>query len=115
MGWTEHIRETEKPKVSGCSANNLFRMVDLPEPDGPDMTIGRFERLAGCGCCQLGVRRWGVGRVGSGATCGSHCEGLEGNWVLGMGFWNEESDEDGSAQEHAVVVGGCCCAGVWVD
>lgn len=30
-----------KPKVSGYSANNRFRSVLLPEPDGPQMTRGR--------------------------------------------------------------------------
>jgi len=37
------IRETENPNVSGCSAKRRFRIVDLPEPEGPDMTIGRVE------------------------------------------------------------------------
>lgn len=34
-------RETEKPKVSGWSAKRRLRIVDLPEPEGPEMTIGR--------------------------------------------------------------------------
>jgi len=42
-----YVRETEKPKVSGWSAKRRLRMVDLPEPEGPEMTIGRVWRLAG--------------------------------------------------------------------
>lgn len=42
-------RETEKPKVSGWSAKRRLRMVDLPEPEGPEMTMGRCFGLAGCG------------------------------------------------------------------
>lgn len=37
------VRETENPNVSGCSAKRRFRIVDLPEPEGPEMTIGRVE------------------------------------------------------------------------
>lgn len=35
-------RETEKPKVSGCCAKRRLSIVDLPEPEGPDITIGRW-------------------------------------------------------------------------
>ena len=37
----DFIRETEKPNVFGCLSNNILRRVDFPEPDGPEMTIGR--------------------------------------------------------------------------
>ena len=37
-------RETENPKVEGYAAKSLLRMVDFPEPEGPDMTIGRWRR-----------------------------------------------------------------------
>lgn len=55
MGWDRtlerkggtYIRETEKPKVSGCEAKRRLRIVDLPEPEGPDMTIGREVLGAG--------------------------------------------------------------------
>lgn len=36
------VRETEKPNVSGCPLNRRVRIVDLPEPEGPDITIGRW-------------------------------------------------------------------------
>ena len=32
-----------KPNLSGCSAKSLARIVDLPAPEGPLMTIGRGE------------------------------------------------------------------------
>ena len=35
------VRETEKPKVSGWSLKRRVRIVDLPVPEGPDITIGR--------------------------------------------------------------------------
>jgi len=35
------VRETEYMNVCGCAANRRARMVDLPAPEGPDMTIGR--------------------------------------------------------------------------
>lgn len=37
-----YIREIEKPKVSGNSAKSLLRRVDLPVPEGPDTTTGRY-------------------------------------------------------------------------
>ena len=39
-------RETEKPKVSGCAAKRRLRIVDFPEPEGPDITIGRCVCVA---------------------------------------------------------------------
>lgn len=39
VGWD--VRETEKPKVSGWSLKRRVRIVDLPVPEGPDITIGR--------------------------------------------------------------------------
>ena len=38
------VRETEKPKVSGCLAKRRLSIVDLPDPEGPVITIG------GCNC-----------------------------------------------------------------
>lgn len=35
------VEDTENPKVSGYSANNFFKRVDLPVPLGPEITIGR--------------------------------------------------------------------------
>ena len=55
------VRETEKPKVSGWSLKRRVRIVDLPEPEGPDITIGR--RVWGAGSSEgaiegiLGVAR----------------------------------------------------------
>lgn len=40
------VRETEKPKVSGWSAKRRLRIVDLPEPEGPEITIGRCSWVA---------------------------------------------------------------------
>lgn len=37
-------RETENPNVEGYAAKSLLRIVDFPEPEGPDMTIGRWRR-----------------------------------------------------------------------
>ena len=34
-------RETEKPKVLGWSAKRRLRRVDLPAPEGPEITTGR--------------------------------------------------------------------------
>ena len=51
------VRETEKPKVSGCSWNSRFKIVDLPEPEGPDITIGRWSWVA-VGVLQL----WSLSR-----------------------------------------------------
>lgn len=36
-----NIRETEKPKESGYSAKSFLSKVDLPVPEGPEITIGR--------------------------------------------------------------------------
>lgn len=36
-----HIRETEKPNLSGYSAKSFFKRVDFPVPEGPETTIGR--------------------------------------------------------------------------
>lgn len=35
------VWEIEKPKREGWAARRRFRRVDLPEPEGPDITIGR--------------------------------------------------------------------------
>lgn len=35
------VWEMLKPKRSGYSDRRRFRWVDLPEPEGPEMTIGR--------------------------------------------------------------------------
>ena len=35
-------REMEKPNVLGCSARRRVIIVDLPDPEGPDITIGRY-------------------------------------------------------------------------
>lgn len=40
-GFRSNERETEKPNVSGCAAKRRLRMVDFPDPEGPDITIGR--------------------------------------------------------------------------
>ena len=43
-GWAgavRTIRETEKPNVLGWAAKSRLRIVDFPEPEGPEMTIGR--------------------------------------------------------------------------
>lgn len=56
-------RETEKPKVSGWSAKRRLRMVDLPEPEGPEMTMGRCFEVAGCGLSVPGSFRVEVGRM----------------------------------------------------
>lgn len=37
----QNIRETEKPKASGYSAKSFLSKVDLPVPEGPEITIGR--------------------------------------------------------------------------
>ena len=41
MGDEECIRDTENPNISGCRWNSRLSNVDLPEPDGPDTTMGR--------------------------------------------------------------------------
>ena len=60
-GWGVYIRETEKPKVSGWSLKRRVRIVDLPEPEGPDITIGR--RVGGAGLLGGGIE--GVSGGGS--------------------------------------------------
>ena len=40
----QHLRDIEKPNVSGCAAKRRCSMVDLPVPDGPDIT------MSGCFC-----------------------------------------------------------------
>lgn len=45
-GLGSNERETEKPNVSGCAAKSRLRMVDFPEPEGPDITIGRCVCVA---------------------------------------------------------------------
>lgn len=59
------VRETEKPKVSGWSLKRRVRIVDLPVPEGPDITIGR--------------RGWSAGLLEGGI------EGISG--VRGMYLW----------------------------
>lgn len=44
-GGRMYVRETENPKVSGCSAKRRFSIVDLPEPEGPEMTMGRVDAI----------------------------------------------------------------------
>lgn len=48
-----------KPKVSGYSANNRFRSVLLPEPDGPQMTRGRGPCLTIVAMAVSG-KEWGL-------------------------------------------------------
>lgn len=44
--WVEGVRETEKPKASGCAAKRRLRSVDLPVPLGPETTMtGGVEAL----------------------------------------------------------------------
>ena len=62
------VRETEKPKVSGWSLNRRVRIVDLPEPEGPDITIGR--RVWSAGLLEGVIDGIFGGRQGS--TCGCH-------------------------------------------
>ena len=60
-----NARDIEKPNVSGWSANRRLRIVDFPEPDGPDITIGRWSWVAVGQCLShrgieirmLGLRR----------------------------------------------------------
>lgn len=48
--------ETLKPKRSGYSAKRRFRIVDLPAPEGPEITIGRcVERTAARSACEAGI------------------------------------------------------------
>jgi len=58
------VWETENMNFCGCAAKRRFRRVDLPVPEGPEMTIG-----CGVGLCVRAivavVRRWAVkGRMG---------------------------------------------------
>lgn len=49
MGRTEErasVREMEKPNVSGWAAKRRLRIVDLPVPEGPEITIGRCNCVA---------------------------------------------------------------------
>ena len=59
-GWEEVLRETEKPKRSGWSANSRLSIVDLPVPDGPEITTGRGldGEEAVLGVMGTGVRSW---------------------------------------------------------
>ena len=34
------VCETEKPNLEGCLLKRDFRIVDLPVPEGPEMTTG---------------------------------------------------------------------------
>jgi len=61
--WKTDIRETENPNVSGYSAKRRFKIVDLPEPEGPEMTIGRVDAILPfyyqrCLLCRRGVRTY---------------------------------------------------------
>lgn len=42
-GWI-FSRDTEKPNLSGYSANRRLNNVDFPVPDGPEITTGRKDR-----------------------------------------------------------------------
>lgn len=49
-------------------------MVDFPEPEGPEMTMGRCLGVAGGGLSVRGSsERWGGG---GGGTCRSHCDAI---------------------------------------
>lgn len=64
------VRETEKPNISGWAAKRRLRIVDLPVPEGPDITIGR------CSCVAVirHVReKVSVECAEGGVTSGSHC------------------------------------------
>ena len=41
------LRDTLKPKVEGWSLNNLLINVDLPLPDGPEITMGLLSSERG--------------------------------------------------------------------
>lgn len=76
----------ENPNVSGWAAKRRFRIVDFPEPEGPEITIGRCSWVAGRGEGKvirlIYVRVCGTGCRGtweeSGPTCRSHCGEAEG-------------------------------------
>ena len=53
VAWRDTVRETEKPKVFGWSAKRRLRMVDLPEPEGPEITMGRWIWVAECRHCGI--------------------------------------------------------------
>ena len=78
----ENKRETEKPKVLGWSAKRRFRIVDLPEPEGPEMTIGRYLCGFSIGSFCVGAcvdqhwAEWGRGELLF--TCGDHSEVFSG-------------------------------------
>ena len=52
------VRETEKPNVSGCAAKRRFRIVDLPVPDGPEITTGRGGMVVGAIVVMVLSFRW---------------------------------------------------------
>lgn len=65
----DYGRETLKPKVSGWAANRRFRIVDFPEPDGPEMTIGRRSDVAAGSTIRSGFSERKVwGSVGGAAN-----------------------------------------------
>lgn len=73
MGQTEEegsVREMEKPNVSGWAAKRRLRIVDLPVPEGPEITIGR------CSCVAV-IRHVREKALVEGAesrvTSGGHC------------------------------------------
>ena len=46
MRGEQGIREIENPNVSGWSAKRRLRIVDLPDPEGPDITMGQWICVA---------------------------------------------------------------------
>ena len=42
------IREMENPNLFGCFAKRRFNKVDFPEPEGPEITIGRKPISSAC-------------------------------------------------------------------
>ncbi len=69
-----YLRETENPNRSGYSPNNLFKIVDLPAPLGPDITIGRLPLPAHDGphqrwvCHEPGTVRKPIGAIAESAA-----------------------------------------------
>ena len=56
-------REIEKPKVFGWSLKRRLRRVDLPAPEGPDMTTRGYF----CAVLLYGKRfKWSLSEVGVG-------------------------------------------------
>ena len=51
-----YLLDMLKPNLSGCSAKSLARIVDLPAPEGPLITIGRREGV-GAICLAVIVER----------------------------------------------------------